>query len=65
MELPAIRGTPPSLYSIPSGCAFRTRCPLAVSECAAAVPPLLPVAAGREVACVRRTGVPAGWGAPA
>ena len=54
-ELPAIRGTPPSLFSMPSGCAFRTRCPLAVDDCARAVPPLVPVAAGREAACFRRT----------
>jgi len=35
----------------PSGCIFRTRCPKAVAACAAAVPPLAEVAAGRLAAC--------------
>jgi oligopeptide transport system ATP-binding protein len=58
LELPAIPGMPPSLFSLPSGCAFRPRCPLAVDECAVAVPPLLAVAPDREAACIRRTEVP-------
>jgi oligopeptide transport system ATP-binding protein len=58
LELPAIAGTPPSLYALPSGCAFRKRCPLAVQDCAEVVPPLLPVAPNREAACIRRTTVP-------
>jgi oligopeptide transport system ATP-binding protein len=59
LELPAIPGVPPSLHALPSGCAFRARCPLAIDECAQAVPPLLQVAPGREAACIRRTAVPA------
>jgi oligopeptide transport system ATP-binding protein len=43
-------GDVPSPVSKPSGCAFRTRCPIARAECADAVPPLLP-RKGREVAC--------------
>jgi oligopeptide/dipeptide ABC transporter ATP-binding protein len=35
------------------GCAFRNRCPLAVARCAAEVPPLREVAAGRRSACHR------------
>jgi oligopeptide transport system ATP-binding protein len=58
MELPAIPGTPPSLYSLPSGCAFRKRCPLAVQECVDVIPPLLRVAPDREAACIRRNAVP-------
>ncbi|TDO49925.1 oligopeptide transport system ATP-binding protein [Kribbella sp. VKM Ac-2527] len=58
-ELPTIPGTPPSLRSIPSGCAFRTRCPHVVEECADEVPPLLTVAPGRDAACIRRTTMPA------
>jgi oligopeptide transport system ATP-binding protein len=54
-ELPTIPGTPPSLRAIPSGCAFRTRCKLAIEECAHEVPPLLTVAPGRDAACIRRT----------
>jgi oligopeptide transport system ATP-binding protein len=54
-ELPTIPGTPPSLRAIPSGCAFRTRCPIAIDACAAEVPPLLTVAPGRDAACIRRT----------
>jgi oligopeptide transport system ATP-binding protein len=58
LELPTIPGTPPSLYSLPSGCAFRNRCPLAVEECADVIPPLLRVAPDREAACIRRNAVP-------
>ena len=42
-----------------SGCAFRPRCPIAVDDCAAEVPPLLTVGPGREAACIRRTSVAA------
>ena len=42
-ELPAIPGTPPvAARRARPGCAFRTRCPLAIDECAVTVPPLLP-----------------------
>jgi oligopeptide transport system ATP-binding protein len=58
-ELPTIPGTPPSLRAIPSGCAFRPRCPISVDECAEAVPPLLTVAPGRDAACIRRTTISA------
>jgi oligopeptide transport system ATP-binding protein len=58
-ELPTIPGTPPSLRAIPSGCAFRTRCPHSIEECAVVVPPLLTVAPGRDAACIRRTSIPA------
>jgi len=48
-----IHGEPPSPTAVPSGCAFRTRCPHAVPLCAEALPELEPVVAGREVACHR------------
>ncbi|PYO56574.1 MAG: oligopeptide ABC transporter ATP-binding protein [Candidatus Rokuibacteriota bacterium] len=48
-----IHGEPPSPTAVPSGCAFRTRCPHAVALCAGAVPELEPVADGRAVACHR------------
>ncbi len=48
-----IQGEPPSVAAIPSGCAFRTRCPAARAVCAAEIPPPEPVAGGHMVACHR------------
>jgi oligopeptide/dipeptide ABC transporter ATP-binding protein len=45
-----LQGEPPSAVSLPTGCAFRTRCPRAQASCGDAVPPLEPVE-GRAVAC--------------
>ena len=46
----ALEGEPPNPRDIPSGCRFRTRCPLAQARCAAEEPPLRPLD-GRTVAC--------------
>jgi peptide/nickel transport system ATP-binding protein/oligopeptide transport system ATP-binding protein len=46
-----LQGEVPSPISPPSGCGFRTRCPLADARCAAEVPPLRHLANGRSVAC--------------
>jgi peptide/nickel transport system ATP-binding protein len=48
-----IAGRPPSLVDLPDGCPFAPRCPLAAAQCRTAEPPLVPVADGHEVACVR------------
>src|SRR5262245_19062451 len=46
----ALEGEPPNPRHLPSGCRFRTRCPIAVARCAAEDPPLRPVN-GQFVAC--------------
>ena len=48
-----IQGELPSPFAPPSGCAFRTRCPRAIADCAAAVPPLREARPGHFVACIR------------
>ena len=51
--LRAIQGEPPSPLAPPSGCAFRTRCPVAMPACSEVVPPLRQTRAGQFVACLR------------
>jgi len=52
-RLVPIAGAPPSLVSLPPGCPFAPRCPLAIDDCRAAEPALRTVAAGHEAACIR------------
>ena len=46
-----MRGEPPSAISPPSGCRFRTRCPIAEARCATEEPKLQPGVSGQLVAC--------------
>ncbi|WP_328915861.1 MULTISPECIES: ABC transporter ATP-binding protein [unclassified Streptomyces] len=50
-ELYAIKGLPPNLLHVPSGCAFNPRCPMARDICRTDEPPLHTVGAGRGSAC--------------
>ncbi len=48
-----LEGEPPSPRKLPSGCAFRTRCPHAAPHCADVVPALESAASAHDVACLR------------
>jgi peptide/nickel transport system ATP-binding protein/oligopeptide transport system ATP-binding protein len=52
-RLETIPGIVPSAYNFPSGCRFRTRCPIATDRCASEEPALLNLEEGKEhtVAC--------------
>jgi oligopeptide/dipeptide ABC transporter ATP-binding protein len=51
-------GEPPSPIEPPAGCPFHPRCPIARARCAAEVPPLAEVGAGRRAACFYPDEVP-------
>lgn len=46
-----LNGETPSPARVPSGCRFRTRCPLAVEKCSAEPPEMLSVGAHHRAAC--------------
>jgi peptide/nickel transport system ATP-binding protein len=50
-ELATIKGLPPNLMRIPSGCAFHPRCPYAQQICLTTVPESRDLGGGRTSAC--------------
>jgi peptide/nickel transport system ATP-binding protein len=50
-DLKSIGGAPPDLHSIPAGCVYQARCPLAQDICATTRPTLEPVGVARKAAC--------------
>jgi oligopeptide/dipeptide ABC transporter ATP-binding protein len=48
-----LEGDIPSPLNPPSGCVFRTRCPLATKECSTQVPELQNVSGNHRAACIK------------
>ncbi len=53
-----VLGDPPDPAHLPSGCRFRTRCPLAAERCAREEPALAALASRHEVACWAASRIP-------
>lgn len=51
-KVPLMVGEVPSPTNPPSGCRFRTRCPMAVDDCGQQVPPPFKLSPGHDAACV-------------
>jgi oligopeptide/dipeptide ABC transporter ATP-binding protein len=50
-DLYAIKGLPPNLLELPTGCAFNPRCPYRQDNCVTDVPPLYEISGTRRSAC--------------
>ncbi len=60
-----LQGEIPSPIDLPVGCHLASRCPLAIEECQAAIPPLAPIGDRRTSACIRHELVPSAIAASA